>query len=456
MPDKSVADLMMQEPPMRYGATAVYKFKPNLERRFKFVSRYGDEINLARHEKQENVLHLPRAVCPVGSFDMRDVGEKVEFPKTPVPRENQKELFEQTAAFLKMGLSGVVSAYTGWGKTVLGFHAAAEVGRKTLVITTKDDIYKQWYDGAKQFLGLPDWEVGEIRGDKCEVQGTKFCVAMIHSLSKDGRYPDWIAKGFGLVIFDECHRVPAEQFQEVVFMFPALLRLGLSATPKRSDGKDLLVHAHIGPIRAKTDAQEMVPKALRVETEWKCPRSRQLDPKTGQYEIKRIPHAPGKTMHIEKIVAANDARNAQIAGIIKDCFDKGRQLVVFSTLLDHLEALQKKCVLLGMKASDCGMYVGSQSKAEKIARDSEKTRPVIFTTYGMMGEGTSLDWLDTCLLAMPRANVIQPVGRIRRQYECKRPPVVIDMVDTDSPVFMSYARSRNKWYTSLGAEVHDY
>jgi len=194
---------------------------------------------------------------------MRDVGEKVEFPKRPTPRENQKELFEQTAAFLKMGLSGVVSAYTGWGKTVLGFHAAAEVGRKTLVITTKDDIYKQWYDGAKQFLGLPDWEVGEIRGDKCEVQGTKFCVAMIHSLSKDGRYPDWIAKGFGLIIFDECHRVPAEQFQEVVFMFPALLRLGLSATPKRSDGKDLLVQAHIGPLRAKTDAQEMVPKALR-------------------------------------------------------------------------------------------------------------------------------------------------------------------------------------------------
>jgi len=45
-----------------------------------------------------------------------------------------------------------------------------------------------------------------------------------------------------------------------------------------------------------------------------------------------------------------------------------------------------QCVKLGMKASDCGMYVGSQSKADKIARDAEKTRPVIFTTYGMMSE----------------------------------------------------------------------
>ena len=62
--------------------------------------------------------------------------------------------------------------------------------------------------GATQFLGLPDHEIGEIRGDKCEVKGTKFVVAMIHSLSKEGRYPDWIAKEFGLVIFDECHSFP--------------------------------------------------------------------------------------------------------------------------------------------------------------------------------------------------------------------------------------------------------
>ena len=456
MADKSIADFMMHEPPMRYGATAVYAFKPNLQRRFQFKSRFGDEVDLSWWDKQANELHLPRAVCPVGPFDLRDAGEKVQFPKTPKPRPYQEQLFTETEAFLKMGMSGVVCAYTGWGKTVLGFHAAATIGRKTLVITTKDDIYKQWYDGAKEFLGLSDWEVGEIRGDKCEVQGTKFCVAMIHSLSKDGKYPDWISKGFGLVIFDECHRLPAAQFSEVAFMFPATLRLGLSASPKRADGKDVMIHAHIGPVRAKTDVQLMVPKVLRVESEWKCPRSKQLDAETQQYVIKRIPHAPGKTMHIEKIVATDAKRNAQIAAIAKDCFDKGRHLVVFSTLLDHLEAIKMQCVKLDMKASYIGMYVGSQSKAEKIARDAEKTRPVVFTTYGMMGEGTSLDRLDTCLLAMPRSNVLQPVGRIRREYENKRPPVVIDMVDTDSPVFMGYARSRHKWYKSLGAEIHDY
>ena len=117
---------------------------------------------------------------------------------------------------------------------MLGYHAAYVVGRKTLVITTKDDIYKQWLEGAKKFLGLPDHLIGEIRGDKCEVNGTAFCVAMIHSLSKDGKYPDWVTKGFGLVIFDEVHRLPAQQFSTVADKFPALLRLGLSAHAERA------------------------------------------------------------------------------------------------------------------------------------------------------------------------------------------------------------------------------
>jgi superfamily II DNA or RNA helicase len=454
--DKAIAALMMHEAPMRYGATAVYKFKPNLERKFQFKSRFGDDVSLSRHDKQSGELHLPRAVCPIGSFDMRDAGEKVTFPKTPTPLDNQVKLFDETAAFLKMGLSGVVCAYTGWGKTVLGYYAAAMVGRKTLVITTKDDVYQQWIEGAKRFLGLQDWQIGEIRGDKCEVQGPIFCVAMIHSLSKDGKYPDWIGKGFGLVIFDECHRVPADQFSEVVFMFPALLRLGLSATPRRADGKDLLVQAHIGPIRARTEAELMIPKVLRRATDWSCPRSMQFDAETQTNVVKRIPHSPGKTMHVEKIVARDVDRNALIASIAKDCYDKGRHLVVFSTLLDHLEAIKLQCVRLGLKASETGMYVGTQGKAEKMLREAEKTRPIIFATYSMMSEGTSLDWLDTCLLAMPRSNVVQTVGRIRRVHDHKRPPVVIDLVDNDSPVFQSYAKSRQRWYQSIGAEILDY
>lgn len=455
------SELSQKAVPLSTGATAVYPFSERLAEKFMFTSRFGDEVPLYRVDPKQKTIHLPRELCPVGHKDERVIGEAVEFPCGPTPRDYQKDLFDDVAYFLSQGQSGIVTAFTGFGKTVIGYHAAHAVGRKTLVITTKDDIYKQWIDGAcgrngsPNFLGLTEAEVGEIRGDKCEVVGTKFCVAMIHSLSKEAKYPDWITKDFGLVIFDEVHRVPADQFQNVADMFPALLRLGLSATPERSDGKELLVLSHIGPIRAATDAQLMVPKVLRFKSGWVCPRTLKADPETGENTTVRIPHQPGKTTHIEKILAADPDRNGLIATLIKQAFDKGRKIVVFSTLHDHLKAVHRLCIKAGISGRQMGFYLGATTKAEKEHREREKGKPILFTTYSMMSEGTNLPWLDTCILAMPRSNIAQPVGRIRREYPDKAQPVVMEILDEDSPIFAAYAGGRLRWFKSIGCVVKD-
>jgi len=452
----TLSELIRHDRPLSTGATSVYPYKTLIEKNYRFMSRFDDEVLLHRVDKKTGLIHLPRGLCPLGAKDERIDGDVIDFPKAPLPREHQVELFEQTAEFLLNGQSGVVSAYTGWGKTVLGYFAAYVTRRKTLVITTKDDIYKQWIDGAKKFLGLEDHEIGEIRGDKCEVNGTKFVVAMVHSLSKDGKYPPWIVNGFGLVIFDECHRMPADQFSEVVDMFPAKLRLGLSATPDRADGKEQLVYAHIGPIRARTEAQLMIPKVLRFKSAWECPRVLRTNPETGEKAVVRLPHQPGKTTHLEKIIAADPVRNVLVAELIDSAFKKGRKTVIFSTLLDHLKSLHRACQGgFGISGKQMGFYSGAQTKADRDHREKEKVKPIVFTTFAMMSEGTSLDWLDTCILAMPRSTVTQPVGRIRREYPDKGDPVVMDVVDHDSPVFSGYSNGRLRWYASIGAEVKE-
>jgi len=455
------SELRQTAVPLSTGASAVYPASQRLMEKFVFTSRFGDEVPLYTLEPKQKLIHLPRELCPIGHKDERVIGEAVEFPHGPTPRDYQKDLFDEVAYFLGQGQSGIVTAFTGFGKTVIGYHAAYTVGRKTLVITTKDDIYKQWIDGAcgrngsPNFLGLTEADVGEIRGDKCEVVGTKFCVAMIHSLSKEAKYPDWITKDFGLVIFDECHRVPAEQFQNVADMFPALLRLGLSATPERSDGKELLIHAHIGPVRAGTDAQLMVPKVLRFRSGWVCPRTLRANKDTGQNEVVRLPHQPGKTTHIEKMLAADQNRNQMIADLVKQALEKDRHVVVFSTLHDHLNAIHRLCIKGGVSGRKLGFYVGATTKAEKEHREREKGKAVLFTTYSMMSEGTSIPWLDTCILAMPRSKVTQPVGRIRREYPDKAQPVVMDIIDDDSPIFAAYAAGRARWYNSIGCTIKE-
>ena len=392
-------ELIMHEQPLSTGASAVYKYKPALERKYRFTSRFGEEILLHRVDKEAGTIHLPRALCPVGKIDERVEGEAVTFPKCPDMRPDQETWFADTVAFLQAGQSGLTVAGTGRGKTVCGYYAAYQLQRKTLVITTKDDIYKQWLDGAQKFLGLAPHEIGEIRGDKCQVEGTKFVVAMIHSLSKEGRYPDWIAKDFGLVIFDEVHRVAAEQFSQVADMFPTRLRLGMSATPERADGKDLLLRAHIGPIRVRAPAELMVPKVLRFKSAWECPRVLRSDPYSGERRIARLPHEPGKTTHIEKMLAADPVRNHLIGQLVNEAYEKGRKIVVFSTLHDHLKSIQRVLTEAHkISGRQIGFYIGAQTKADRERREKEKVKPIVLTTYSMMSEGTSLDWLDTCLL----------------------------------------------------------
>jgi superfamily II DNA or RNA helicase len=454
---------MMTEPPLVTGSMAVYPYSYALERKFRFTTRFDDPIELFRREG--DYIHLPRAVCPIGEVDNRIQGEKVLFPKCPTPRPNQVKMFKDVKEFISQELSGVAVAQTGFGKTILGYLAAYTLQVKTLVITTKEDIFEQWIDGAcgrksqanpggMNFLGLEWEEVGEIRGDKCQVVGTKFCVALVQSLCKEGRYPDWIGDDFGLVIFDECHRMPADYFKTVLEKFGAKVRMGLSATPDRKDGKEILLYTHVGPIRAQDETESLTPKVLRYMTGWECPKRYMIDEDTGHKTWRKIPHTAGKTTHIEKMLAEDPARNAMLLNAIVECREAGRSTVVFSTLIEHLQLLEQACNKLHkIPFKDMGLYKSEGTKEGKAERERVKTRPIIFTTYAMMSEGTNIPWLDTAILAIPRSDVRQAVGRIRREYEEKKFPVVLDFMDLDSPVFYGYANKRRDWYKSIGAEV---
>ena len=283
-------------------------------------------------------IHLPRALCPVGAQDERVVGEAVEFPTDPPPRDYQKELFDETADSWPQGQSGIVVGLhrvrqdcDRLSRRRRGRAARRWSSRPRTTFTSSGSTGRERSPSSS---GSPAAEVGEIRGDKCEVQGTKFCVAMIHSLSKDGKYPDWITKGFGLVIFDECHRVPAEQFQNVV---PTCSRrcCGSASRPRPSGrtARSCWSQAHIGPLRAKTDAQLMVPKVLRFQIGLAVPALCPDQPGDRRERSRRASRMqPGKTTHIEKMIAADKMRNHMIARLIKQALDKGRKIVVFSTL----------------------------------------------------------------------------------------------------------------------------
>lgn len=439
--------LWVSERPVSTGATAIYPSSrgDDLARRFESVSRFGEPVVLWSIVGDE--LHLPRAVCPIGVRDLRSDGVAIEIASSIVPRnDEQTRVMSEMRARACAGESFLVKSPTGTGKTVYGIDTICALRRTALVVVTKEDLFDQWQDELRLHAGLRKDEIGRVRGPLCQFAGRKVVVAMIQTLAagaEDGRFPPELRDYFGLVIWDEAHRVAAETFLRSASLFSARVRLGMTATPERIDGKEFAYEAHIGQVAVVGVDLPMVPIVGKYLSGWQIPRDK---------KGKRMRHMPGKTGHLDRMLAGNMERNLGIVRLLVKAYTENRRTVVFSSRTKHLVTLKQ--LLADEKVYDVAYY--ADKLCTKAQLEAAKTARIMLATYSMMGEGTNIPWLDCCLLATPIANVAQKVGRVLREFPDKPQPVVLDIVDADSWVFRKYSGKRQAYYDSVGAEVRFY
>lgn len=425
-----------------------------LEDQFTFESRYDGKIQCFT-TNNDGQIGLPRGALPLGT-DGRDVGQHVQFVSNFKPqRPEQPSVIAKSVALLKDDKQFLIQAPTGWGKTFVGTEIAGQMQRRFCVITTKEDSLNDWVNAIKTTLNLTADEVGVWRGDNVPRPDHKAVVALIQSVAKGpDRYGEDAFKNFGLVMCDEVHRMGADHFSQAMWHFPSKYRLGLSATPYRRDGKDQVFFWHIGPVMVEAHMEVHIPKVLVQKTNWKIPVNRKKE---------QIPHEMGNISLLMKPLCRNPPRNLLIIKYIKSALEKGRSTIAFSDNLEHLEAVSDLLRAQGVAETDIGFYVGlpntiygKSKKLQEAMRKGHTYRPILLATYKMGSEATNLPWLDTCVLLTPRADVNQPVGRIRREYENKKFPLVVDFMDDDSFVLKMYAKKRLSWYKELGCEVIGY
>lgn len=431
------------EVPQATRAWSVFPYSKSLEKRLTIFSRFGEPISLC--ERRGEHLFVARALFPISENDKRVAGIKVKFTSKIKPRtEEQYRLMEETTTLLLRGDSFITQSPTGSGKTIIALHAIAEIKKKTIVIVTKEDLMGQWRERIQTFLNVDRKHIGIIQGDKCDVKGKKIILAMIHTLAKD-KYPHYLFDDIGLVVYDECHRANASTFQVSTHMFPAKLRLGLSAEPNRQDGKEVIFKAHIGPVRVIGKSLPMIPKVISINTKWRFPR---------KWDGSKLAHNPGKSMHITVIMAKDEKRNTLLAKWIYKGYTKGRNIIAFSDLAveKHLGRIKQLLIKFGVAQKDIGYYIGGLTEAQ---RDKVKGKRIILATYGSTAEATDIPWLDFAIYLTPRANVLQPAGRILREYHEKKTPIIIDPVDFDSRVFRKFYAKRKAFYGSIDATVKE-
>ncbi len=442
-------------PPLWFGAVAAYPCTQHdsirLLENFTLLSRFGEPVPLATYDQRRSLLYVPRRLAPMEGDDRRYSGPEINFISSVVYRNPEQEKFtDNCLEFLLNDESLIAQASTGFGKTVLAMKIIEAVGLSTLIVVHKEDLVKQWRAALSEFLGLTPKEIGLIRQDTVRVAGCPVTIAMLQSVSILDRYPSWIREAFGFVIFDEVHRLAAETFSRAASLFNSKLRLGMSATAKRRDGKEFVFEAHIGPVRVLSKLIAVPPKVLRFSTEWKVPMVPRRDKSTGKVYLIPLPHKAGKLGHVLKHLSQDLRRNDLLAGFVYSSYKKDRNVVFFSDRLAHLDQVKAMVRGKGVPTIDMALYVGGMTDKE---RDHAAGKRVIFATYKMMEEGTDIPWLDTCVMGTPRANVEQLVGRILREYPGKKEPVVFDLIDVNSPVFVGYSRTRDRTYAKLGGQV---
>lgn len=454
--------------PISVGAGAVYPFTNDLLELCKRKAKYPDadgnfDFNLARvvgSEFTKRIL-VPRNMASTIPLDLRMEGLDYAFNSSFVPRNSeQTRCVSEVTSLLHKGGSFVFEAPTGFGKTWCAADTIAKVGKKTIIVVTKEDILDQWVVAFEKVLGLQVGKgkgIGFIKGDKVDTVNQGVVIAMVHSIAKEARYPEHIFRDFGLAVFDECHRIGADFFSQSCFRLPALLRLGISATPNRKDGREEVIEAHIGPTLVRTTMAPMKPRVIMQDSPWSIPLKRKVDKegrlevdKNGKIKMVQMPHTAGRCGHVVRLLSNHHGRNKMIANFVAQSYKAGRKILVQSDLLDHLDTLKSLIASSGVPVPKITFYVGGLSSAQ---RDKAKEGSVILATFKMTSEATDIPELDTLVMASPRSDVIQIVGRILRLLDDKKEPVVFDIVDATSSVFSGYADSRESWYRSLGVKI---
>jgi superfamily II DNA or RNA helicase len=162
------------------------------------------------------------------------------------PRPYQSEAL---AAWTAHQGRGVVVLPTGAGKSHVAVLAIDAKRRSALVVAPTLDLVRQWFDLLTATFGGP---VGLVGGGEHDVQPltvTTYDSAFLHM--------EHLGSRFGIVVFDECHHLPTAAYALAARASLAPFRLGLTATPERTDGREADLASLVGPVVYRKDIVEL-------------------------------------------------------------------------------------------------------------------------------------------------------------------------------------------------------
>ena len=386
-------------------------------------------IYMESHKK----LYVPRffGINTYGIPDEEriDEGEKINLGFSGQLRDYQTKIVDIYAKTVENGGGGLLEIPCGRGKTVIALNIISKLKVKTLVIVHKSFLLNQWIERINQFL--PGARVGKIQGQILDIRDKDIVIGMLQSLSMK-EYPDDMFSSFGLTIVDECHHISSEVFSRSLQRIVTKYMLGLSATMQRKDGLTRVFKMFLGEIvyKEKRSTEDMVlVKGIEYKTN-------DVEFNETKYDYRGN---PAYSSMITKLCSYSYRSEFIIKVIQKELEEKEDQQIMIlaqnkNVLVYLFKAIEKRHI------ATVGYYVGGMKEAD--LKKSE-TKKIIIATYAMAAEALDIKSLTTLILATPRTDITQAVGRILRVKHER--PLVIDIIDSHA-VFKRQWKKRQSYY----------
>jgi len=324
---------------------------------------------------------------------------------------------------------GLLELPCAWGKTSGSLYILSQLKKKTLVIVHKEFLLNQWIERIQQFL--PKARVGRIQGQIIDIEDKDIVIGMLQSLSMK-EYPASIFESFGFTIIDEVHHISSQTFSNALFKIVTKYMLGLSATMNRKDGTTRVFKMFLGDVifKGKRDEQHnVIIKAIEYY----------VDDDDFNHVITDFRGNVSYSSMISKLCEYNRRSEFIIKVVVNLLNDNPKQQILIlahnRNLIKYLhDAIQHR------KIATVGYYVGGMK--ETALKESE-TKQVIVASYALAEEGLDIKTLTTLIMATPKTNIQQSVGRILREKHGQ--PIVVDIIDSHEP-FKNQWKKRRSFY----------
>ena len=435
----------------RYGKSRYISIPPYLT--------YYEEKTVIEDGVRKKVLSIP---IGVDVFKLLDIPYKisiiqghrnsvrVEFPPFLLELRKDQEKAEMEYMYevhKKDTPKSLIQLPTGKGKSILALHIAQRLGQRTLILVHKDDLVVGWQKDIKLCFG-DKIDIGLIKAKSRKV-GNHITIATVQTLSRmsEDELKNFTSE-FGFVVQDECHHVGLNIFN-IIDKFDSKYKLGLSATPKRSDGLDFVFDLFFGGLCYKhivtEDDEDICGCEVRVlDSNHKYTpfvygnqvfNYHDFEPKDLPNDLvflNDIPHEERPKvpfLTIDDDVVKSSKTKIMVCKKIIEHYKQGHSIIALFTQKEHINLYYRHLCRYIPKDQIMLYYGDSKEKSEDMMKKAEdKEVLVTLATYAKATEGTNVKSWEVEFLVSSlnnQKNVEQATGRVRRRKEGKLNPVLI-------------------------------